>query len=122
MRDIGSAEAIDDFGSESRSIVADRDADILRRPLGGNFDPSMGKIDRVLDRITKPIADRRQIGRCQSTRVESPHRDSKMGILFPLHAFNEVILCNKQLSAYESNQSRRKVANRNINCLVYLLS
>src|SRR5947207_345191 len=57
MGDIGRAEAIDHFGSKSRAVVANRDADLLARPSGGDLNAAVGEIHRVFDQIAEPITD-----------------------------------------------------------------
>src|SRR5215470_15415027 len=58
MGDIGRAEAIDHFGSETGPIIADGDAHLVRRPGGGDLDPAVGEIHRIFDEVAEAVADR----------------------------------------------------------------
>src|SRR5271168_333213 len=59
MRDIRRADPVQDLGRKAGAVVADRDTDLVRRPLREDFDPLMREIHRVLDQIAETIADRR---------------------------------------------------------------
>jgi len=59
MRDIRRADAVQDLGRKAGAVVADRDTDLVRRPLREDFNPLMREIHRVLDQIAETIADRR---------------------------------------------------------------
>src|SRR5262249_56148331 len=57
MGDIGRAEAVDHFRSKAGPIIADGDADLLRRPAGGDLDPAVSKIHRIFDEVAETVTD-----------------------------------------------------------------
>jgi hypothetical protein len=57
MGHVRRAQAVDDFRSKSGTVVADGNADLLRRPLCGDFNPRMSEVDGIFDQIAEAISN-----------------------------------------------------------------
>src|SRR5262245_2977067 len=55
--DVGLADPVHDLRGKARTVIGDRDGDVLAVPGGGDIEPLVGEIDGVLEQISEAVKD-----------------------------------------------------------------